>query len=169
MRKENVKMILFPIIVVAMVVGIWIAAFSGKDAITPATVEQAEAILKENGLASFDMTGEYQQSWQAEKFLKHALICEDGDFQFEFFLFDSDGNAEYVRKALQSAIKEKGYAAPNKEAYEAGANYVLYWLKAEGIYTVDMRVGNTLVYAYCQEEDAGRLKQFMAELGYFEK
>ena len=45
---------------------------------------------------------------------------------------------------------------------------MLYTLKADGTYTVNMRVENTLVFAYCRTENAARLDAVMRGIGYFD-
>ena len=57
----------------------------------------------------------------------------------------------------------------NIEVSEGSANYMLYTIKANGLYTICMRVDNTLVFAYCNEENASKLNAIMIEIGYFDE
>ena len=46
---------------------------------------------------------------------------------------------------------------------------MLYTIKANGLYTINMRVANTLIFAYCDEENASKLNAIMKEIGYFDE
>jgi len=47
--------------------------------------------------------------------------------------------------------------------------FFYYTIKANGLYTICMRVDNTLVFAYCNEQNAGKLNAIMIGIGYFDE
>ena len=168
MKNGNIKLILFPILVVVLLAVILIAVFTKGHPKTPATVEKVFNAIENNGYISADITSDYQEKWDMGDELQSAIAFEDGDIRFDFFEFDSYKNAEHIRKQYRSYIRENRYDIPNIEVSEGVANYMLYTIKANGLYTICMRVDNTLVFAYCNEENANKLNAIMIEIGYFD-
>lgn len=52
------------------------------------------------------------------------------------------------------------------ERDEGYNNYSLYSLKSKGVYYITIRVGNTALYAYCDEDYLGELEKILLEIGY---
>ena len=169
MKNGNIKLILFPILVVVLLAVILIAVFTKGHPKTPATVEKVFNAIEDNGFVGADITTDYQEKWDMGDELQSAIAFEDGDIRFDFFEFDSYKNAEHIRKQYRSYIRENRYDIPNIEVSEGAANYMLYTIKANGLYTICMRVDNTLVFAYCNEENASKLNAIMIEIGYFDE
>lgn len=168
LKNSNIKLILFPILVVALLAVILFVVFTKGHPKTAATVEQVFSTLEKNGLIAADLTSDYQEKWDIGNVLKNAVGSEEDDLRFDFFVFDNEKSAEYIRKKYQTYIGENRYANPNIEISEGAANYTLYTIKAKGMYTINMRVANTLVFAYCNEENANKLNAIMTDLGYFD-
>ncbi len=82
---------------------------------------------------------------------------------------EDENEADRVRNAYQTYIKENRYTTHNITVSEYSSNYCLYTVKAKGLYTINMHVANTLVFAECQEENAGKLNKIMTDFGYFDK
>ncbi len=155
-------------VIVLLLVGIWFVVLTKGHPKEPATIEQVSVILKNNHLVYADLTSDYQAKWEIDdNILKSAIASEDGDLRFDFFVFENEDSAESFRKKYQSFIRENRYANPNVEISEGAANYILYSIKAEGMYTINMRVANTLVFAYCDEKNSNKLNKVMTDLGYF--
>lgn len=167
--KKDLKLILFPILVVTLLAVILIVVFTKGHPKTPATVENVFNVIESNGFVGANITGDYQKKWDMGNELQNAIAFEDGDIRFDFFEFDSNETAEHIRKQYRSYIRENRYYNPNIEVSEGAANYMLYTIKANGLYTICMRVDNTLVFAYCNEENASKLNTIMIEIGYFDK
>jgi len=166
-KSGNVKLILFPMLVVALLAVIMFIVFTKGHPKTPATVEKVSSVLENNGFVSVDLTSDYQEKWNMDSELKNAVVYEENDLRFDFFVFDSEKSADHIRIKYQTYIRESRYANPNIEISEGATNYNLYTIKAKGVYTINMRVANTLVFAYCNEENANQLNAIMRELGYF--
>ena len=167
--KANLKFILFPIIVVVLIAAIFIYIFAAGGPKTPATPQLVQEVFAENELMYGDVTEDYRKKWNVDDMLQSAVACEKDDLRFDFFVFDSEVNAEQIRKKYRSYIRENRYSNPNIEISEGVSNYMLYSIKAAGMYTVCMRVENTLVFAYCDEENAADLNKIMVGIGYFEE
>lgn len=167
--RANWKFIVFPIVVVALIVFIFVYIFAVKGPKTPATPQLVQEALTTNELPYADLTEDYREKWNVDDMLQSAVGCEKDDLRFDFFVFDRDASAESYRKQYQSYIRENRYSNPNIEVSEGVSNYMLYSIKAAGMYTVNMRVENTLVFAYCDEENADSLNRIMVGIGYFEE
>lgn len=168
-KSDSFKFVLLPVFVVVLLAVFLIIVFTKGHPKTPATAEQVSSALEKNGFDTVDLTNDYQEKWNMDSALKNAVVCEEGDLRFDFFVFDSEENADYVRVKYQTHIRENRYANPNVEISEGATNYMLYTIKAKGVYTINMRVANTLVFAYCNEENANKLNAIMRELGYFDE
>lgn len=168
-KNGNIKLILFPVLVVALLAVILFVVFTKGHPKTPATAEKVFNAIENNGFVGADITSDYQEKWGTGNELQKAIAFEDGDIRFDFFEFDNEKSAEGIRKQYQSYIRENRYAYPNIEISEGSANYMLYTIKADGLYTINMRVANTLIFAYCNEENASKLNAIMIEIGYFDE
>lgn len=168
LKNGNLKFVLFPILVVVLLSAILFVVFTKGHPKTPATAEQVFRTLESNGLTGADLTNDYREKWNIGSTLKNAIGCEENDIRFDFFIFDGENSAEGIRKKYQSYIRENRYAIPNIEVSEGATNYMLYTIKAKGLYTINMRVADTLVFAYCNEENAGKLNTIMRGIGYFD-
>lgn len=167
-KTGRLRAVLLTASAVALLAVIWIVIFTKAGPKAPATAPQVSAALAENGLNAADLTEAYRKKWAIDTALKAAVGTEKSDLRFDFFVFDTANTAERIRKNYQTFIREERYATPNIEVSEGAANFVLYTLKADGTYTVNMRVENTLVFAYCRTENAERLDAVMRGIGYFD-
>lgn len=167
--KSSLKFILFPIVVVGLIVAIFVYIFAIREPKVPATTQLVQEVLATNELPYAELTKEYQEKWNVDNMLQNAISCEKDDLRFNFFVFDSEASAESIRKQFQSYIRENRYSNPNIEISEGVKNYMFYSIKAAGMYTVNMRVENTLVFAYCDEENADNLNKIMIGIGYLEE
>lgn len=166
---SNKELIFIPILVVSMIViMLTYLAFKGRPK-TPASIEKVEIVLSNHDLTYSNETDYYEAQWENNNTLKNALIANSGDIYFCYFVFDNKDDAEKLRANNRSYIREHRFSIPNTEVSEAISNYILYTLKCEVGYTVSMRVENTVVYAYCNEENTNVIKTIMQEIGYFEK
>lgn len=167
-KTDKLRAVVLTASAVALLAVIWAVIFIKASPKTPAAVPQVFAVLAENGLTGADLTDAYREKWAVGTALKAAVGAEKSDLRFDFFVFDTANTAERIRKNYQTFIREERYATPNIEVSEGAANFVLYTLKADGTYTVNMRVENTLVFAYCRTENAERLDAVMRGIGYFD-
>lgn len=136
---------------------------------TPVTAEQVWSILEAQEFIPSDTTQLYKDEWGNNgNGLTQVVSTESDDIRFDFFVFDSQENAESIRKLYQSFINSNRYCVPNVEIKTGSANYMIYTLKAKGIYTVNIRVGHTLIFAYANEENASKVDSIIQDMDYFQ-
>ena len=91
----------------------------------------------------------------------------DDDVNFNFFVFSDDKTAEQARAEYISYIRWNRYDVMHTKFNEARSNYMIYTLMANGMYSVDIKVGNTLIFAYSDEENADKINKIVSEMDYF--
>jgi hypothetical protein len=125
-------------------------------------------LLVARGHAALDITEMYRE--KDEGFKETLLNCvafEEDDVHFEFFVFNNKSSAiDVYGQAYTKIILEKNDIAKVEHDTQI-ANYSIYTLKARGTYNVAIYVGNTAVYAYCNEENAEQIASILREIGYF--
>lgn len=141
----------------------FIGIFSGTPK-TPATADSVWTILENNGYEPIDSTEEYKEKWYSG--VTKVVSMTDDDVNFNFFVFSDDETADQARGEYISYIRWNRYGVPNIEISEAGKE--LYDLYSDGMYSVDIKVGNTLIFAYSDEENADKIKKIVSEMDYFQ-
>lgn len=147
-----------------LAVVVFIGIFSGTPK-TMATAESVWSILENNGFEPFDSTEEYKEKWN-NGVIKVVSMTDD-DVNFNFFVFSDDETADQARGEYISYIRWNRYGVPNIEIGEGARNYIIYTLTANGMYSVDIKVGNTLIFAYSDEENADKIDKIVSEMDYF--
>ena len=167
MKKSDIKLIVFPIVTVLMLGTIWFFVLTQDKPKTAISYESVWSILESNGYTPTDLTKAYQEKWSLDDALQKAVNCETENLQFNFFAFDRAETAENISKQYQTYIKEKGCNDKNTLVSKKDSDYFLYTAKANGTYTINMRVSDTVVFAYCKEENEDLLNRIMRNIGYF--
>lgn len=54
----------------------------------------------------------------------------------------------------------------NVESSEGYANYYMHSLKSGGMFYITVRVGNTAIYAYCDEGYTSEIGRILSAIGY---
>lgn len=165
MSKNFLKLVIAFGILLGIILIVWSITNHPK---TPATAEQVWNILEAQGFEPVDTTQSYIEEWgENSSMLQQAIGTETEDIHFEFFVFDNDKSAEYVRGVYQTWIRDNRYYIPNVEMKEGMANYMIYTLEANGMYSVNIRVGNTLIFAYSDENNAEKIDNIVLAMDYF--
>ena len=169
--KHNLKFILFPIIVVAMLAAIWgyLAIHGQPKAI--ATYEQVWSAAEERGFTPVDSTDAFIEAWgENSDGLEKALSFQTGEKKLHFFVFDSDKKAHSIRASYWSYLRydsgRYGTAGTNVEYKSSGANFTVYAVKTDDYYTVCTRVGNTVIYAECDTDARKSICEIIEQIGY---
>ena len=164
----NKIIIVLPVFVVGLL-GLFLYVLSITGAPKPlATAEQVWSILESQGYEPTDTTQLYRHGWNdINSKIVQVVSIKDDDLGFDFFTFDSKETAEYVRGYCQSYIRWNRYTVPNVEIKNAATNHMIYTLKAGGMYSVNIRVENTLIFAYSDEENASKIDDIVRAIGYF--
>ena len=141
----------------------------GNDPIEPVTAEQVCDVLIFQGYDPMDTTQFYRDKWDdINQKLTNAVSVSTSDFEFTFFVFDSDSAASQTYKSYRSWIRSNRFGVPNAEHDTHLGNCLIYWIKTHGTYTVDIKVANTVVFAWCDEEQhISKINDMINAIGYF--
>lgn len=162
--KEKIEMFLFFGVFVAFAIFI-AATYTGPK--TPATVEYVSETISSHGYTPIDIAATYYERQPDSKaVLKSGVGFQKGDIHFDFFVSYDIGTSKNMYAETRHVIIDKCNAWGNKNASTAMANYAMFTLQEEGTYNIVMRVENTLVYAYCKEENKGKINSILRDIGY---
>lgn len=171
MKKKNsmIKNVIKVSIALGALIGIIVIVISiTNNPKTPVAADRVWDILEAQGFEPVDTTQSYKDDWGDNgNILNNSVSTQVDDISFNFFVFDNDKSAEYVRRLYRSYIRDNRYFIPNVEIKEGNSNYLIYTLKANGLYSVVIRVENTLVFAYSDEENAEKINDIILEMEYF--
>lgn len=135
---------------------------------TVATADSVWSVLENNGYEPIDSTQEYKDQWADNSGrVSKAVTAIDGDINFNFFVFSDDEMAEKARGEYMSYIRWHRYDAVNVETGKYASNYSIYTIEADGMYSVDIRIGNTVIFAYSDAENADKINKIISEIEYF--
>ena len=131
---------------------------------TPTTAENIWNLLIAEGLEPQDVTDFYMKEGSS---LVKGIGVQKDDLRFEFFTFSNANGAIDAYAKFRALIVQTRRSFPYAEHDTKSANYCIYSLKSEGIFNVSIYVGNTAVYAYCNEENSETISSILREIGYF--
>lgn len=133
---------------------------------TPATAEQVWDVLVEQGYEPKDITEQIREKYPDTE-LTESVVVQNDDIDFQFYVFNSQKDAINIYNQLHSLFVTERRGVPYAEHDTRVANYRIYTLLSKGKYSVAIFVGNTAVYAYCDEENEGKVASILREIGYF--
>ena len=141
---------------------ILIYAFSDGQRKTPATCQQVTTVLTSLGYVPSDTTSLYSEE---DSHLVSSVTIENEKIRFDFFEFDNENSADnvYDNACNQMLDYRSSGNISNSEGY---ANYYMHSLKSSDVYYITIRVGNTALYAYCDEDYMGKLGKILSGIGY---
>lgn len=142
-RAETV----IPIVVIVGLIVIFAIIYTGPKDI--ATAEQVWDAIIDAGYQPVDATELYADDMPN---LVQCIGFEKDDEYFNFYFFQDKGAARALYGQIHSHLYINFYSSPCIEHNSYQANYHIYTLAASGRYSVDIYVGNTVVYAYCDDE-----------------
>lgn len=167
-KNHNLRIILFSVLVIGLLGGMLVYISIEGQPKPIATAEAVTDILESKEYIVYDLTEDFREEWEAGDRLQYALCSQIENLTFKYFIFDTESTAENVRKQYLGIIKEEKYTLDSVKSSEGASNYVIYTLKSKGIYTILMRVGNTLVYADCDEEIDYEINSILVDMGYLD-
>ena len=133
-----------------------------------ASPEQVWEVLEDQGYDPFDSLQPYKEKWTSIKDkINTAITVQKDDLQFNFFVFDSKETAEFVWGHCYSYIRWNRYDSTNLETWDTAANYHIYTITAAGMYSVCIRIDNTLIFAYSNEENKTKIDDIRNAIDYF--
>lgn len=154
---------LIPIISVLFLVVVLAVTCTGPKEV--ATAEQVWDAIVQAGYQPVDATEMYTEDMLS---LIQCIAFEKDDVYFSFYVFQNQSNAESFYASAHSHIYTNFYSYPYSKHTSAQSNYCIYTLTASGRYSVDIYVGNTAVYAYCDEGNEQGIANVLRTIGYFD-
>ncbi len=141
---------------------ILIYAFSNGQPKTPATCQQVTTVLSDLGYVPSDTTSLYSED---DSHLVSSVTIENEQIRFDFFEFNNENSAANVYSNACNQMLD--YRSSGNISNSGGyANYYMHSLKSSGVYYITIRVGNTALYAYCDEDYMGKLGKILSGIGY---
>lgn len=134
----------------------------------PVTSDKMWEVLESQGYQPIDITEKYYaKDSGAKQTLIKCIAFEKDDIHFEFYEFNNKNSAiDVYGQAYRSIILDKNKFSKVEHSTQK-ANYTIYTLKVSGTYNVAIYVGNTAIYAYCNEENSNEIGDILKEIGYF--
>ncbi len=141
---------------------IMIVLFANTGEKTPATCEQVSTELINLDYEPVDSTYYYkEQSSQ----LKGSIMADNGNVRFNFFEFDNNDSAYTVFYNNHDLIYEN--ISDGFREWDAHYNnYAMYSMSSNGVYYISIWVGNTAIYAYCDEKYKSELDTILISIDY---
>ena len=130
-----------------------------------ATVEQVWSAIDNAAYHPAECTYLYSDELSS---LEQCIGFQYDDVYFNFYVLDSNASARNLYGKMVSHVTVHYFSTPNVEYSEAQFNYCIYSLTASGRYSVVMYVGNTVVYAYCNEGNNNGIVNVLKEIAYFD-
>lgn len=150
-------------LIITVFAAMMIAMFANTGEVTPATCQQVSEVLDDLNYKTEDSTEYYKQQ---NSNLKASVYADNGNVKFNFFEFTDDSNAQAMFNGAHSQIVEEGHEGIRRWS-EGYNNYVMYaTLSHDNVYYTVIRVGNTGIYAYCDDEYTQELGEIFEKIGY---
>ena len=130
-----------------------------------ATAEQVRIAILEAGYQPVDATELYAEDMPG---LIQCIAFEKDDVYFNFYIFNDKSSARDLFRHISSYIYINFYNYPYAEHESYQSNYHIYTLTAKERYLVNIYVGNTAVYAYCDEGNEQGICDVLRTIGYFD-
>jgi len=156
--------VIYPIcaFIVIALAAILITIFVNTGDKTPATCQQVNTQLITLGYDPIDCTDTYKKQSQN---LNGSIYSNSDRVHFYFFEFDNK-NSAYSLFYNNHDLIYKNISEGFREWDEHYDNYAMYSMSSNGIYYMTIWVGNTAIYAYCDEEHTGELGEILTAIGY---
>lgn len=136
---------------------------ANSQKITPATAEQVAQAIEEQGYEAIDATDEW---YEPNSYLIYVVSAEKDDFKVLYFIFENDKKALDIMQQIRSFIYNYRYDTKNKSYENAMANFTIYTIHCNNMFSACTRVGNTVFYAECSEQDSEKAIKIMDSIGY---
>ena len=161
-KKKSIGLTVLFVGGIILLAVILLYAFTNGQPKTPATCQQVTTVLSDLGYAPSDTTSLYLED---DAQLKSSVTIENEKIRFDFFEFDNDdGAANAYNSACNQMLDYRSrYNVSHSQGY---ANYYMHSLISSGVYYITIRVGNTALYAYCDEDYMGELGKILTKIGY---
>jgi len=166
-KEKIIAIVIFLLIVGAAVFGIYKLYTGGIP--KPADTQQVEAAIAAAGFQISDITGDFSKITFYNDDINECISATENDIYFEFYICRDTASAAEVFSQAHSLIYKTHFDYPNIEVSNQKVNYADYSLDSNGLYSITMYTGKTVVYAYCDSENKGRVLDILEGIHYVEK
>lgn len=164
-EKVTVRGIVFLILTILGLFGLFVLMNNIGEDKTPATYEQVWNTLTEYECTALDYT-EYFNEEYSELDFEYAISCRDDDIYVDFFQFSNIEDANIAYSRFNSVINKNF----SKYAIETGGdmrNFTIRTYLYGGEYFYLMRVDNTVFFSRCLEPNKSLVNDIASSLGYY--
>ena len=166
MLKKVVLKVFPTIIFLSIFCGIGYFLIISPPSKPSATVEQVWEVLVSQGYQPLDTTKIHLEKYpKSDRF--ESIGVEKDDVRFEFFTFENDNNAVSLYEKFYSLVFSTRNT-PYAQRHTHISNYDIYALASSGRYSVAIRVGSTVLYAYCNAENEVKMNTILSAIDYLD-
>ena len=163
--KKYIPAVLFLLILISLISGVFYFYFTGQP--VSVSAEEIKAALASQNLEPVDGTVSALEKFPNSGLLD-CIVAEQDDILFAFYSFDHVSSAAEVYRQAHTLIVTTRLANPRIEIKYGKVNYRVYTLKANGVYSVAIYVGNTAVYATSNAENERKINRILDEIEYID-
>lgn len=124
-------------------------------------IEQFAGTMKGNGYGTADTTEKIRQEWKIGSLLEESCSVETDDIRIDFCMMDSVGSARSLYNGMNLPVSDGAEQNHNR------INYNFTSMENEILYTVKIRVGNTVIYGASQIEQKQKLIGLLERIEYW--
>lgn len=164
-EKVTVRGVIFLILTILGLFGLFVLMNSIGEDKTPATYEQVWNTLTEYECTPLDYTEHFCENYPELDF-KYAVSCRNAYIYVDFFEFSNVEDANIAYSKFNTVINKNF----SKDAIETGGdmrNFTIRTYLYEGEYFYLMRVSNTVFYSRCLEPNISLVNDIANSLGYY--
>lgn len=165
-EKVTVRGIVFLILTILGLFGLFVLMVNFCDDKVPATYEQVWNALEEHNCDANDSTEQYLEAYPSIG-LKYVISARDTDFLFDYYEFESTDDAYGAYQRLNAGINENF----SRDSVETGAdlrNYIIHTYLYNNEYYYLMKVDNTVLYCESSEANKDLVNDIAYSLGYYD-
>ena len=162
MRKSNKKII--ALILCAALTVTMAAVLTSCGGKASASTKEFKQTMKSKGFTVSDETKAYAQFKYVDK--ATLAVSEKMTYQVEFFVTDSQANAEKGFKTEKGIFKDARDMNDYSETALSGSNYNYYSCPSGSKYMVVSQIGNTMFVANVNIKYQKAVEKIMDTLGY---
>lgn len=164
-EKFTVKGIILLILIIAFMLGLFLALINIGEPKSPATKQQVYTALENQGLSQNDFTDGYVEEYPALGIVSVVGYRTD-DFRIEFFELENNKFARNITVQLNQAILDARDITNDSEHITGMQNYYIHTYNVDDKHFWLMRIDNTVIYGFCYDDNYEKMVDVMTELGY---
>lgn len=162
LKLGNKAFYIFGGIIILLFTIIIVFAFSGSGSKTPISCDEANSIISKSGYEVSDITNLYDTKNNPQT---KVIGVETDTMHLEFFELENSNTADNIYGQFTTLMLD--YRKGNYYDGTAGySNYKMYWMSSNNVYYTIIRVENTVLYAYCDEDCKDSLFKILTDMGY---